>query len=192
VTGQRQIGAVERLDQLHRQARLVFAAQQAQREVAIGREPHRRRIGIVEVRGVVVGILATRQVVDRRVGREVERPPLGVEPGPHRADLLEADLEERRDPRPGRGDVDAIAIPDLEVEAALDLGRRGQGQELAGLVEADVLDEAVEGRRRQRRHEGRGVGIGEQRLDPRAAARARELGAQASERSVGFGHVGPR
>jgi hypothetical protein len=190
VPGQPEIGAVQIVEQRHRQPRRVLAVEQPHRERAVGAEPHRRRVGILDVVDVVVGILAAGEIVDDGVALQVERAPLGVEAGPHLADLLEAQLEQRRHPRAGLAQLDAVAVPHLEVEAALDLLGGGQRQELAGVGEADRGHQLVQRARRQRGHRVGGVGPRQERVDARAAARLGELGAQVGEgrRSVGGGH----
>ena len=67
---------------------------------------------------VVGGLLAERHVVDLDLALQDQRAQLGVEVRPRLADLLEADLDQRRDPRPQRRDLDLIAVPAVEVEAA--------------------------------------------------------------------------
>jgi hypothetical protein len=185
VARQGHVGAIQIVDERHGQARVILVAEQAQRERAVGGEPDGRRVGVVDVGVVVVviGVLAAGEIVDDGVALEVERAPLGVEAGPHRADLLEAELEQRGDPRPGLGDVDAIAIPHLEIEAALDLLGRRQREQRPGVGEADVGDELVDRADGQRGDGLGGVVAFDQRVETSPAAGGSELSAKVSERA---------
>jgi hypothetical protein len=136
VARQHRIGAIEIVDESHREPLAILVSRELEQE-----EPVRRRVD----RRVVVlrRRLAERGVVDDRVALEDQRAQLGVEAAPHLAELLVAALDQRREPRPQRDDVELLLLPAVEIEAALDLLRGRELDQRLRVLEPDLVDQLV-------------------------------------------------
>ncbi len=179
------IAAIQVLDELDDEALGLVVLGELEMEEAIRRREDRRV-------AVVARTLLERGVVDRDLALQDQRAQLGVERAPHLRDLLEAGREQRPHPRPQRDDIERVLRPAVEIEAADELRRRRQREQLARVLEADLVHELEHFIRRQRRDRGGRVVGRQQRVDAARAARPRELLAQAAERAdrrwIAIGH----
>ena len=135
--GRAHVGAIQVLDEL---------ARQLGPQLVIGEDEMKEGIGgLVNLTLLLLwNLLAEGAVVDRAQSRQSERGQFRVQPRPDPPEVLEASLHQTHQPGKHGFDLRLVSVPDVQVEAPLDLLHGAEREELEAVAQSDLGDQEIQ------------------------------------------------